>query len=64
MNPIVMYNWAQPRGRFILGRSWTYSGAVSFPASSKAEAFQACNEKIGDNTIRGPWRFEFEASTP
>jgi hypothetical protein len=37
---------------------------VPFPASGKAEAFEACNEKIGHKTIRGPWRFEFDASTP
>jgi hypothetical protein len=37
---------------------------VPFPASSKAEAFEACNEKIGVKTIRGPWRFEFDTSAP
>jgi hypothetical protein len=31
--------------------------------SVKAEAAKACNEKIGHKTIRGPWRFEFDAST-
>ena len=36
---------------------------VPFPASSKAEVSEACNEKIGDKTIRTPWRFEFDAST-
>ena len=37
---------------------------VPFPASSKAEAFEACNEKIRHKTIRGPWRFDFDAPTP
>jgi len=37
---------------------------VPFPSSSKVEAAKACNEKIGHKTIRGPWRFEFDASTP
>jgi hypothetical protein len=27
---------------------------MPFPASSKAGAFEACNEKIGDKTIRSP----------
>jgi hypothetical protein len=36
---------------------------VPFPASSKAEAFEACFEKIGHKTIRDPWRFEFDTST-
>jgi hypothetical protein len=34
---------------------------VPFPASNKAEA---CIEKIGHKTIRGPWRFEFDAPAP
>jgi hypothetical protein len=29
----------------------------------KVEALEACDKKIGDKTIRGPWRFEFDAST-
>jgi hypothetical protein len=37
---------------------------VPFQASSKAEAFEACNEKIGHKMIRGPWKFEFDTSTP
>ncbi len=32
--------------------------------SVKTEAAEACLEKIGDKTIRGPWRFEFDAPTP
>jgi hypothetical protein len=32
--------------------------------SFKADAAKACNEKIGHMTIHGPWRFEFDASTP
>jgi hypothetical protein len=30
---------------------------VPFPANSKAEAFEACNEKIEVKRIHGPWRF-------
>jgi hypothetical protein len=26
----------------------------------KPEDYEACDEKIGDRMIRGPWRFEFE----
>lgn len=37
---------------------------VPFPARSKAEAFEACNEKIGHETVRGSWRFEFDAPSP
>jgi hypothetical protein len=29
----------------------------------KVEALEACDKKIGDKMIRGPWRFEFDAST-
>jgi hypothetical protein len=31
---------------------------------SKAEALEACEHKIGDKTIRGPWRFEFDVPNP
>ena len=37
---------------------------MSLSASTKAEAFEACNEKNGDKTILSVWRFEFDASTP
>jgi hypothetical protein len=30
----------------------------------RAEALEACDKKIGDRTIRGPWRFEFEVPDP
>jgi hypothetical protein len=32
--------------------------------AAKAEALEACFEKIGDRTIRGPWRFEFKVPNP
>jgi hypothetical protein len=28
------------------------------------EDYEACDKKIGDRTIRGPWRFEFEVPDP
>jgi hypothetical protein len=31
--------------------------------SVRVEALEACDKKIGEKTIRGPWRFEFDAST-
>jgi hypothetical protein len=31
---------------------------------NNAKDFEACYEKIGYRTIRGPWKFEFDASTP
>jgi hypothetical protein len=30
----------------------------------KVEALEACEHKIGDKTIRGPWRFEFDVPNP
>ncbi len=32
--------------------------------AAKAETLKACDKKIGDKTIRGPWRFEFEVPDP
>ncbi|HWS81877.1 MAG TPA: hypothetical protein VN178_12720 [Rubrobacter sp.] len=32
--------------------------------AAKAEALEACDKKIGEKTIRGPWRFEFEVPDP
>jgi hypothetical protein len=54
-------SFSEVRGRSTKICRWA---DVPFPASSKAEAFEACNEKIGEKTIRGPWRFEFDAPTP
>ena len=31
---------------------------------SNVEALKACDKKIGDRRIRGPWRFEFEVPNP
>ena len=30
----------------------------------KVEALEECEHKIGDKTIRGPWRFEFDVPNP
>jgi hypothetical protein len=32
--------------------------------AAKPEGLEACFEKIGDRTIHGPWRFEFEVPDP
>jgi hypothetical protein len=32
--------------------------------AARAEALEACDKKIGDRTIRGPWRFEVEVPEP
>ncbi len=31
---------------------------------NNAKDFEACYEKIGYRTIRGPWKFEFKVPTP
>jgi hypothetical protein len=31
---------------------------------NNAKDFEACNEKIGYRTVRGPWRFEFNVPKP
>ena len=54
-------SFSEVRGRSAKMCRWA---DVPFLASSKAEAFEACNEKIRNKTIRGPWRFEFDTSTP
>jgi hypothetical protein len=32
--------------------------------AAKPEDYEACDKKIGDKMIRGPWRFEFEVPDP
>jgi len=32
--------------------------------TENAEATEACYDRIGEKTIRGPWRFEFEVPDP
>ena len=54
-------SFSEVRGRSPKMYRWA---DVSFSASTKAEAFEARNEKIGDKTILSVWRFEFDASTP